>query len=85
MLAFFFLFSTRIVFQDPIQKNFWSITIFVFYLDDIFSEQEFNLFENNDGQVILAKIDGDPATPSTNREPNNFPRLSSGGRPNRPL
>ena len=47
------------------------------------SEQEFNSFEDNDRQIILAKADGNPVTPLTNRGPSNFPTPSSEGRPNR--
>jgi len=49
------------------------------------SEQEFNSFEDNNGQVILAKADGNPVTPPTNRGPSNFPTPPSGGRPSRPV
>ena len=45
------------------------------------SEQEFNLFEDNDGQVILAKTDGNPVPPSTNRGPSQFPTPPAEGRP----
>lgn len=37
--------------------------------------------ESNNGQVLLAKSDGNPVTPSTNRGPINFPTPPSGGRP----
>lgn len=40
---------------------------------------------NNNGQVLLAKADGNPVPPSTNRGPNNFPTPPSGGRPSRPV
>ena len=49
------------------------------------SEQEFNSFEDNDGQVILAKADGNPVTPPTNRGPSQFPTPPAGGRPSRPV
>ena len=35
--------------------------------------------------MILAKTDGNPVTPPTNRGPSNFPTPPSGGRPNRPV
>jgi len=35
--------------------------------------------------VLLAKADGNPVTPSTNRGPSNFPTPPSGGRPSRPV
>jgi len=52
------------------------------YQERLLSEQEFNSFE---GQGILAKADGNPVTPPTNRGPSNFPTPPSGGRPNRPV
>jgi hypothetical protein len=55
------------------------------YHERLVSQQEFNSFENNDRQVILAKSDGNPVTPPTNRGPSNFPTPPSGGRPNRPV
>ena len=45
------------------------------------SEQEFNSFEDNDGQIILTKADGNPITPPTNRGPSQFPTPPAGGRP----
>ena len=33
----------------------------------------------------MAKADSNPITPPTNRGPSNFPRPTSGGRPNRPV
>ena len=36
------------------------------YQERLLSEQEFNSFEDNDGQVILPKADGNPVTPLTN-------------------
>ena len=35
--------------------------------------------------MILAKADGNPVTPPTNRRSSNFPSPPSGGRPNRPV
>ena len=55
------------------------------YQERLLSEQEFNSFEDNNGQVLLAKADGNPVTPSTNRGPSNFPTPPSGGRPSRPV
>lgn len=48
-------------------------------------EREFNLLEENDQQVVLAKFQGNPVTPPTNRGPSNFPTPPSGGRPSRPV
>ena len=52
------------------------------YQEILLSAQEFHSFE---GQVILAKADGNPVTPPTNRGPSNFSTPPSGGRPNRPV
>lgn len=54
------------------------------YQERLLSEQEFNSFEDKNVQVLLAKADGNPVTPSTNRGPSNFPTPPSGGRPSRP-
>lgn len=43
------------------------------YHERLVSEQEFNLFEDNNRQMILAKAEGNPANPPANSEPNNFP------------
>ena len=48
------------------------------YQERLISEQEFNSFEDNDGQVILAKADGNPVTPPTNRGPSQFPTPPAG-------
>jgi len=49
-------------------------------------EREFNLLEENDQQVVLAKADGNPFIPPTNRGPSNFPTSPAGGRrPSRPI
>jgi hypothetical protein len=48
-------------------------------------EREFNLLEENDPQVVLAKSEGNPVTPPTNRGPSNFPTPPSGGRLGRPV
>lgn len=47
----------------------------------LINNREFNLLEENDGEVILAKAESNPITPPTNRGPSNFPTLPSGGRP----
>ena len=51
----------------------------------VIGDRDFNSFENNDRQVILAKADGNPVTPPTSRGPTNFPTPPSGGRPSRPV
>ena len=51
----------------------------------LIDDREFNLLEENDQQVILAKGEGNPITPPTNRGPSNFPTPPSGGRPSRPV
>ena len=48
-------------------------------------EREFNLLEENHQQVVLAKSEGNPVTPPTNRGPSNFPTPPAGGRPSRPV
>jgi hypothetical protein len=58
------------------------------YHERLLSEQEFNSFEDNDRQVILAKTgDSAPSVPtSTGRgQPSNFPTPPSAGRPSRPV
>lgn len=69
--------------QSP-RSNFDNQTIqerVINYRDvNLFEE---NLFEENDQQVILAKAEGNPVTPPTNRGPSNFPTPPSGGRPSR--
>ena len=44
-----------------------------------------DVIEDNDQQVILAKAEGNPVTPPTNRGPSNFPTPPSGSRPSRPV
>mgnify|MGYP000057444553 CR=1 FL=1 len=66
--------------QSP-SPNFGNQEVHQRLIDD----REFNLFEENDRQVILAKADGNPVTPPTNRGPSNFPTPPSGGRPSRPV
>jgi len=50
----------------------------------LIDDRKFNLLEENDQQVILAKGEGNPITPPTNRGPSSFPTPPSGGRPSRP-
>jgi len=64
--------------QSP-SPNFGNQEVHQRLIDD----REFNLFEENDRQVILAKADGNPVTPPTNRGPSNFPTPPFGGRPSR--
>lgn len=47
----------------------------------VIGELEFNLLEENDQEVILAKSDGNSITPPTNRGPTSFSTPPSGGRP----
>nr|QUS63746.1 hypothetical protein [Haslea silbo] len=51
----------------------------------VINDRDLNSFEDNDRQVILAKAEGNPVTPPTNRGPSNFPTPPSGGRPSRPV
>jgi hypothetical protein len=51
----------------------------------VIGDREFNSIEENDRQVILAKAEGNPIPPPTNRGPSNFPTSPSGGRPSRPV
>lgn len=51
----------------------------------LIGDREFNLFEDNERDVILAKADGNPITPPTNRGPSNFPTPPSGSRSSRPV
>ena len=51
----------------------------------VIGERELNSLEENNQQVILAKSDGNPVTPPTNRGPSNFPTPPSGGRPSQPV
>lgn len=51
-------------------------------------EREFNLLEDNDQQVILAKTaDSGPSVPTLpgRGQPSNFPKPPAGGRPSRPV
>jgi hypothetical protein len=50
----------------------------------VIEEREFNLLEENDRQIILAKAERNPITPPINRGPNSFPTPPSGGRPSQP-
>ena len=51
----------------------------------VINYRDVNSFEDNDRQVILAKAEGNPVTPPTNRGPSNFPTPPSGGRPSQPV
>jgi hypothetical protein len=51
----------------------------------VIEEREFNLLEENDRQIILAKAEGNPITPPTNRGPSHLPTPPSGGQPSRPV
>jgi len=53
----------------------------------VIDDREFNSFEENDRQVILAKAEGgNRVTPPTGGSgPSNFPTPPSGGRPSRPV
>jgi len=58
------------------------------YQERLLSEEEFNSFEDNDGQVILAKTgDSAPSVPTSpgRGQPSNFPTPPSGGQPSRPV
>jgi len=46
----------------------------------LIDDREFNRLDQNNRQVILAKADGNPITPPTNRRPSNFPSGTTGGR-----
>ena len=48
-------------------------------------EREFNLLEENDQKVVLAKSEGNSVTPPTNHGPSNFPTSPTGGRPSWPV
>ena len=76
------LISTRIEAIKPCVNNNQ------LYHERLLLEQEFNSFEDNDGQVVLAKTgDGASSVPSSpgRGQPSNFPTLPSGGRPSRPV
>ena len=66
--------------QSP-NSNFDNQTIH----ERVINDRDVNSFEDNDRQVILAKAEGNPVTPPTNRGPSNFPTPPSGGRPSRPV
>ena len=66
--------------QSP-SSNFYNQTIHERGIND----REVNSFEDNHRQVILAKAEGNPVTPPTNRGPSNFPTPPSGGRPSQPV
>jgi len=66
--------------QSP-SSNFDNQTIH----ERVINYRDLNSFEDNSRQVILAKSEGNPVTPPTNRGPSNFPTPPSGGRPSRPV
>jgi len=66
--------------QSP-SSNFDNQTIH----ERVINDRDVNSFEDNDRQVILAKAEGNPITPPTNRGPSNFPISPSGGRPSHPV
>lgn len=68
--------------QSP-SSNFNNQTIPERVIND--RDRDVHLFEDNDRQVILAKAEGNPVTPPTNRGPSNFPTTPSRGLPRRPV
>lgn len=66
--------------QSP-SSNFYNQTI----RERSINYRDVNSFEDNHRQVILAKAEGNPVTPPSNRGPNNFPTPPSGGRPSKPV
>jgi hypothetical protein len=71
----------RLSFSQSSSPNFSNQEVSERLIDD----REFYSLEENDRQVILAKAEGNPITPPTNRGPSNFPTPPSGGRPSRPV
>ena len=67
--------KTRLSYSQSSSPNFDNKLVQERVIDD----QEFCSLEENDRQVILAKADGNPVTPPTNRGPSNFPTPPSGG------
>jgi len=72
--------KARLSFSQSSSPNFGNQEVHQSLIDD----REFNLLEENNKQVILAKGEGNLITPPTNLEPNNFPTPPSAGRPSRP-
>ena len=70
----------RLSSSQPSSPNFGNQEVHQRLIDD----REFNLLEDNDQQVILAKGEGNPITYPTNRGPSSFPTPPSGGRPSQP-
>jgi hypothetical protein len=64
----------RLSFSQPSSPNFSNQEVSERLIDD----REFYSLEENDRQVILAKAEGNPITPPTNRGPSNFPTPPSG-------
>jgi hypothetical protein len=71
----------RLSFSQSSSPNFSNQEVSERLIDD----REFYSLEENDRQVILAKAEGNPITPPTNRGPSNFPTPPSGGRLGRPV
>jgi len=70
----------RLSFSRSSSPNFCNQEVHERVIDD----REFNSFEENDRQVILAKAEGSPVTPPIRGSgPSNFPTPPSGGRPSR--
>ena len=82
-MDFILLFSkARFSSSQSSRPNFNNGTIY----ERVISDRDFNSFENNYRQVILAKADdGNPFISPTNLVPSNFSTPSSGGRPSQPL
>ena len=75
VLAFSLLFGKpRLSSSQSLSSNFDNQTI----QERVINDRDVNLFEDNDQQVILAKAEGNPVTPLTNRGPSNFPTPPSG-------
>jgi hypothetical protein len=73
--------KSRLSFSQSSSPNFSNQEVSERLIDD----RESYSLEENDRQVILAKAEGNPITPPTNRGPSNFPTPSWGGRPSRPV
>ena len=73
--------KSRLSFSQSSSPNFSNQEVSERLIDD----RESYSLEKNDRQVILAKAEGNPITPPTNRGPSNFPTPSWGGRPSRPV
>ena len=81
-LSFSFLFGkAQLSYSQLPSSNFDNQTIH----ERVMNNRDVNLFCDNGRQIILAKAEGNPVTPPTNRGPNNFSTLLSIGRPNQPV